>query len=302
MGNRIDKWLNKNTNFNLVNKNILITGANSGIGYEFAYICASYGANIIMAVRNLKRGEDARSKILQNYPNANIILLQLDLASFDSINHFVNKIKEEKIDIDVFYNNAGILNIPNQKTKEGYELVMGTNYLATFYLNNLLQEYFLSLNHEVKLIFTSSIAMYFANINYNDFFLEKRYKSFKIYANSKLAVTHYFLYLKDKLKDTNVKVLLVHPGITYTPLISKAFGKVISTLANGFLKIFTHSVKKASLSTIYLLNDDIKNGSFSGPRGLFKIAGYPKLNTLSNKIKKNYIKTIKFSNELLNNK
>ena len=302
MSKKIDKWISKNFKGNITNKTIMITGANSGIGFEVAKFCASFNSKVIMAVRNIKRGEAARNKLLELCPNANIILMQLDLASFESIKNFVNEIISNKIDIDVFYNNAGILNIPNQKTQEGYELVMGTNFIGTYYLNELLLNYFNSLNHEVKIILTSSIAMYFAKIKYDDFFLEKKYKSFKIYANSKLAVTHYFLYLKEKYEDSNLKVLLVHPGITYTPLISKAFGKVISYLANIFLKIFTHSVTKASLSTLYLLNDNIKNGSFSGPRGLFKIAGYPKLNKLSKKVKKNYKKTIEFVSKLIEKK
>ena len=195
MSKKIDKWIEKNFNANLENKTILITGANSGIGFEVAKYCALFKAKVIMAVRNIKRGENAKNKILELYPDANICLMQLDLASFDSIKKFTNEIIVNNIDIDVFYNNAGILNMPNQKTQDGFELVMGTNFIGTYFLNELLLEYFKSLNHEVKVILTSSIAMYFANIKYDDFFLEKKYKSFKIYANSKLAVTHYFLHL-----------------------------------------------------------------------------------------------------------
>lgn len=302
MSKKIDKWIEKNFNANLENKTILITGANSGIGFEVAKYCALFKAKVIMAVRNIKRGENAKNKLLELYPDADICLMQLDLASFDSIKKFTNEIIVNNIDIDVFYNNAGILNMPNQKTQDGFELVMGTNFIGTYFLNELLLEYFKSLNHEVKVILTSSIAMYFANIKYDDFFLEKKYKSFKIYANSKLAVTHYFIHLKQLYNNTNLKILLVHPGITYTPLISKAFGKVISYLANIFLKLFTHSVTKASLSTLYLLNDNIENGSFSGPRGLFKIAGYPKLNKLSKKVKRDYQKTIELASNLIKNK
>lgn len=302
MNKNIKRWIDKKFNGDIKGKTILITGANSGIGYEVAYFCASFNANVIMAVRNLNRGETAKNKILNDFPDANILIMELDLASFESIENFVNQIKNQNIKIDIFYNNAGILNMPNKLTKDGYELVMGTNFIGTYYLNELLIDYFKLNGNNIKIIFTSSIAMYFAKINYSDFFLNNNYKNFKIYANSKLAITHYYLYLKEKYKNTNIKILLVHPGITYTPLISKAFGKVISFLANIFLKIFTHSSTKASLSTLYLFNNEIENGSFSGPRGLFKIAGYPKLNKISKKITKNYNKTVEFANNLIKNK
>ena len=118
MEKNIKRWLDKNFTANLENKTVVITGANSGIGYYVAYLCAYYKANVIMAIRNLKRGEDAKNKILNELPDAKVSLIQLDLASIESILAFTNKIKNEQIDVDVFYNNAGIL----KETSNGNKL------------------------------------------------------------------------------------------------------------------------------------------------------------------------------------
>ena len=299
MEKNIKKWLDKNFITDLENKTVVITGANSGIGYYVAYLCAYYKANVIMAIRSFERGEKAKNKILNEFPDAKIQLMQLDLASIDSIKAFANKVKEERIDIDVFYNNAGLLKKTSDKTKDGYNLVMGTNYLGTFVLNEKLKDYFKSLDHEVKVIFTSSVAQYFCNHDKKDWLLlDKEYGTVKNYCISKRVITHYFLSLVEEFETTNVKALLVHPGITHTSLIDKSFGKVITYLADKFMNLIFHKVSKAALSTMYLLNDNIKNGTFSGPRGLFMISGYPKKHRISKGIRKHYLKTIEETKKL----
>ena len=301
MKRNIEKWLNKNLTTNLSNKTIIITGANSGIGFEVSYLCASLNANVIMAVRNLSRGNIAKEKILKDFPNANISLMELDVSSINSIKAFTNNIIENNIDIDVFYNNAGILKASGT-TVDGIELIMGTNYFGVVLLNNSLFNYFKKLNHEVKVIFTNSVAMYIHRIDYNDFFSTSKYKCFKAYARSKRALTHYFIDYSNKCEKSNIKALLVHPGITYTPLIQKSFNKVIAKLADMFMNLIFHKVEKAALSTMYLLNDDVNNKTYVGPRGLLGFSGYPKKKKIIKSIKKNYLKTIDFTNNYINNK
>lgn len=301
MNKRSKKWVESNFNTNLLNKNIIITGANSGIGFEVSYLCASLNANVFMAVRNKSKGEAAKEKILKDFPNANITLLTLDVSSIESIKEFVGYLKDNNIDVDVFYNNAGILKASGV-SKDNIELVMATNYIGTYLLNELLFDYFLTLNHKVKVIFTNSIAMYLAKIDYNDFFNQRKYKSFKAYCNSKLALTHYFINYSRKCDRVNIDAVLVHPGITYTPLISKSFNKVIGKLADMFMDLIFHKVDIAALSTMYLLNDDISNGTYVGPRGIFGMSGLPKKKKLIKKIYNNYNKTIDFTDNFLKEK
>lgn len=301
MNKRSKKWIESNFNTNLLNKNIIITGANSGIGFEVSYLCASLNANVFMAVRNKCKGEAAKEKILKDFPNANITLLILDVSSIESIKEFVSYLSNNKIDVDIFYNNAGVLKA-NGFSKDNIELVMATNYIGTYILNELLFDYFKTLDHLVKVIFTNSIAMYLAKIDYNDFFNQRKYKTFKAYCNSKLALTHYFIDYSNRCEDVNIDAMLVHPGITYTPLISKSFNKVIGKLADLFMDLIFHKVDKAALSTMYLLNNEIINKTYVAPRGLFGMSGYPKEKNIPKNICKNYIKTIEFTKDYLQNK
>ena len=189
MEKNIKKWLDKNFNKDLTNKTIVITGANSGIGFYVSYLCAHFKANLIMAVRSLERGEKAKNELLKAFPEANIRLMQLDLASIESIKEFTNQIKSEKIDVDVFYNNAGILKETNKTTKDGYPQVMGTNYLGTYVLNENLKDYFKTLDHEVKMIFTTSISQYSHKMNYDDLLLgNEEYKTFTKYSHVSLSM------------------------------------------------------------------------------------------------------------------
>lgn len=97
------KWLSKNASISLKNKTILITGANSGVGYKTAEVWLYLGANIIMVCRNLDKDNQARNELLNEYKDANIRILEFNLANLFSIDNFINIIKSKKIDIGVFY-------------------------------------------------------------------------------------------------------------------------------------------------------------------------------------------------------
>ena len=136
-------------------------------------------------------------------------------------------------------------------------------------------------------------------VNHDDLLLSnKEYKTLKKYAISKRAITHYFLDLRNELEWTNVRVYLVHPGVTHTAIVGKSFGKIITYLADKFMNLFFHKVSKASLSTMYVLNDLVPNGTYVGPRGLFMISGYPKEYKVSRSVKKDFKKTIEETKKL----
>ena len=119
LSKKTKKWLTKHANLSLKGKKVLITGSNSGIGYKETEIMLYLGADVIMACRNLQKAEKARDALLQDYPNASIILMELDMADFASIDRFVGKVSQDKIDVDYFVNNAGVFHQPNQKTADG---------------------------------------------------------------------------------------------------------------------------------------------------------------------------------------
>ena len=120
------KWLEKNAAISLKGKTVVVTGANSGVGYKTAETMLYLGARVILACRNPQRANEARNKLSAEYSESDVSEMLLDLADFSSIDAFVSKIKEQGIDIDVFVNNAGVLHQPCKKTKDGFELVIGT--------------------------------------------------------------------------------------------------------------------------------------------------------------------------------
>ena len=292
--NWIDKHIKK---IELENKTILITGGNSGIGLEVIKFCCYLKMNIIFTVRSKAKGENTIKEINAMYPKSHIRYLILDTSSLKMIDEFVDQIKQQKIDFDYFYNNAGTFNLPKEITNDGFEKVIMTNYLGPFYMFNKLHDYFLSINHKIHLILTTSITAKHARICYDDFSSLSKTTKFNTYAESKLAIVHFYLYLSSLYKNSNVIAQLVHPGVCATPLIFKAYPKWFANIAVAFMKIIFHSPLKAALSTIALLDKDYS--LFIGPRGINNMSGYPKENKITKHMKKNYLETIKISKKLL---
>lgn len=293
------KWLAKNASTSLEGKTILITGANSGIGYKTAETCIYLGANVIMACRNTERANEAKNKLLSEYPKANISIMELDLASFSSIDSFTKKIVDEQTNIDVFVNNAGIFHQPHKTTKEGFELVIGVNYLGTYYLTKKIMPYLLSLPHEVVYINTTSIIHKIAGkIDYKDFFYKNKYSDLAAYARSKICLTKYTYAISKKYANSNVKILMNHPGIALTPLGLNAVGPKIASLSKVFGGLF-NSVEKSSLSVAYILSHNIPSGAIVGPTKIFGGWGYPKVNKIHHKVKTGAEELVEFTEKEL---
>jgi len=270
----IQNWISKNINqAHFKGKNAFITGGNSGIGFELVKHVLSLGSNVFLLCRNKEKTEKVIADLLVEFPGSKINFIELDLASFDSIKRASEVIK--KYDVDMFINNAGVYHISKGLTKDGIESVMGTNYIGTLYLSSLILPYLATLPHKVHMIYESSLASNMSHIDYDDFFMNKKYSQMKIYARSKVAVNSIFFHYLDEYKDSNIIFSLTHPGIAYTPLVNKAYhSKGFQALAKHVMKVVFHSAKKASLTLLYALNE--QNSVMVGPRGIFEIKGYPK--------------------------
>ena len=296
---KVNKWIDKYLPSDLSGHTFLITGGNSGIGFELAKIIASKNGNLILAIRNMKKGEEAKKVLLEINSNANITLLELDLSDFDSIERFTNYIIKNNIDIDYLFNNAGVYRLPYSLTKQGIEIQTGTNYIGTLMLMNNLITYLTSLPHHVKVTFVNSVTTYYYRLDHNHFFPTEKDNPIHTYANTKTMTTHMFYYFLKKYENTNVSFYLAHPGSTYTPLIAKGYqNQAIRLLGRKFMKIFFHLPNKACLVYAMVLRD-IPNGSYIGPRGPLQMSGYPKLLKFKNKYIKNYEKTIEIGLETI---
>lgn len=290
-----EKWIKKHIKNDFSGKTIFITGGNSGIGFEATRNFVYLGANIIWGCRNREKAEASRKKIFDEFAEAKIDIIQLDLADRESIENCAKNLASKYEKIDVIYNNAGVFRIPKGKTKQGYELVVGTNLVGTYFLNSLLLEKY----PESQFIFTTSVTAFFSKFKTKDpFFENRKFGNFKAYGSSKFGINQLTTFWAEKYSDSRRKFALIHPGITYTPLIKKAYkSRIFSFCAEIFMRTFFHTSEKASITAV-LAVDNNKKFEYYGPRGLFGFSGFPKKRRLLRKYYKGNKNTFSFLQNL----
>ena len=296
ISDKTKQWLNENCNVLLKGKTVLVTGANSGVGFKTAEIAVYLGADVIVACRNPDRAAEARLALLHDHPGASVTVMHLDLARLSSIDAFVKEIQSSAVDIDAFVNNAGSFRQPGKKTADGFDLVIGTNYIGTYYLSERVLPYLASLPHEVVYVNTISIIHKIAKVDYQDFYYEqeKRYRAFHVYARSKLCLARYTYAQAKRSEGSNVRILMNHPGMTVTPMGLNAFGKGVRRLA-GFVGSLSNSPEKSALSLAWILSHEIPAGSIIGPNKGFGGWGYPEINRVGRRVKEGAEELIRFT-------
>jgi NAD(P)-dependent dehydrogenase (short-subunit alcohol dehydrogenase family) len=254
-------------------KTAIITGSNSGIGFETATVLAGKNAAVIMAVRNLDKGQTAADTIKSQHPNAQVIVMELDLASLSSVKAFAEKFKKNHSSLDILINNAGVMVPPYQKTADGFELQMGTNHLGHFALTGLVMDTIKQTTGS-RIVNVSSMAHKGGNINFNDLHWEKRkFKKWSSYGDSKIANLYFTYALQKRLNNetSHVIVAAAHPGWTATDL-QRHTGLV--SILNPF---FAQTIPMGALPTLYAATaPDVRGMDFFGPSGFMEIKGYPK--------------------------
>ena len=204
-------------------KTVIITGANTGIGLETAVDLAKRNARVILACRSVERGETAAVEVRKRSGNDNVVFVQLDLASLDSVRKFSTKILEEEPQIDILINNAGVMALPERRlTKDGFEMQFGTNHLGHFLLTNLLLDRIKEapsarIVNVGALLYKLHKEYNFDGINSKD---PSRFSGItnRAYIQSKLANVLFTLGLHKRLEGTNVCVNVLHPGVIKTEL------------------------------------------------------------------------------------
>lgn len=219
-------------------KTVLITGANTGIGKETARELAKRGGRIILACRNVEKGEEARKEIVEETKNDNVVVQELDLSSFESIQKFAKNFNENEIRLDILINNAGVMACPKMLTKDGLEMQIGTNHFGHFMLTNLLLNKLKACSPS-RIINLSSMAHSFGSIKWDDINSEKNYGEWAAYGQSKLANILHCLELTNRLKGTGVTANSVHPGGVNTELqrhSNRGILKVLMPIGKLFFK------------------------------------------------------------------
>ncbi|EGI57150.1 PREDICTED: retinol dehydrogenase 13-like [Acromyrmex echinatior] len=216
----------------LVDKVVIVTGANSGIGRETVLELAKRNARIIMACRDMKKCERERRNIVLETKNKYIYCRKCDLASQESIRKFVTQFKKEHDKLHILINNAGVMRCSKNHTKEGIEMQLGVNHMGHFLLTNLLLDV-LKVSAPSRIVNLTSAAHRTGQINMQDFNWENDYDAGRAYSQSKLAIILFTRELASRLKGTNVIVNAVHPGIVDTNITRHMF-----VYNNFFTRIF----------------------------------------------------------------
>ena len=260
-------------------KIIIITGANSGIGYESARELVRKGAEVIVASRDPIKADRAISKIRKEIPEAKLKFIKVDLANLKSIRKFTEVFKANYGRLDILLNNAGIMLIPYGKTHDGFENTVGVNHLGHFTLTGLLMDR-LSSTPGARVVNVASNAHYAGEMDFDNLLFENghEYAPMKAYGRSKLAnlLFTYELQRRFQSRDHDVIALAAHPGIAATSLANHLFFNLISWLIQPVMKmIFQSSAMGALPSLRAAVDPGARGGQYYGPDGKGEKSGYP---------------------------
>lgn len=255
----------------------IVTGANSGLGYDTAAVLADKGAHVVLAVRNLDKGRQAVDQIKSGNPNADVTLQELDLSSLNSVRKAAAELRAAHPRIDLLINNAGVMYVPRREsTEDGFEMQFGTNHLGHFALTGLLLENMLQVGGS-RVVTVSSVGhRILARIHFEDPHLERKYNRVEAYGQSKLANLMFAYELQRRLKANEAPTIAVaaHPGLSDTELMRH----LPDFIPDFVWKIVAQPADKGALPTLRAATDPgVQGGQYYGPDGIGESRGNPKL-------------------------
>ena len=257
----------------------VVTGANAGLGLETAAVLAERGARVVVAVRDLGKGEKAVGEIERRTPNADVALQQLDLSSLASVRTAADELRAAYPRIDLLINNAGVMYPPKQTTADGFELQFGTNHLGHFALTGLLLDHLLQVEGS-RVVTVASIAHNIqAGIHFDDLQWERSYNRVAAYGQSKLANLMFTYELQRRLAATQTPTVAVaaHPGISNTELMRHIPGSGLPGFS-ALAGLVTNSPAVGALATLRAAtNPAVRGGQYYGPSGFRELVGHPVL-------------------------
>src|SRR6266581_3353337 len=253
----------------------VVTGANTGLGFETAQVLAARGASVVLAVRDTDKGKAAAARIAGAAPGANVTVQPLDLTSLDSIRAAAGELRARHPRIDLLINNAGVMLTPRQTTRDGFELQFGTNHLGPFALTGLLLEQMLPVPGS-RVVTVSSLAHRVrARINFDDLQGERSYSRVAAYSQSKLANLMFTYELARRLSGAGTTIAVAaHPGLAATELTRNT----PAIAAFFYARLISQKAAVGALPTLRAATDPgVAGGQYYGPRGLLGTRGYPEL-------------------------
>ncbi|MFL0355352.1 oxidoreductase [Erythrobacter sp. GH1-10] len=257
----------------LAGKLFVITGGNSGIGFEAAKILARKNADVVIAVRNAEKGKQALAKLV-NQGEGRCEMLGLDLADMASIRAAAKETGERFGAIYGLINNAGVMQTPKQKTADGFEMQLGTNHLGHFLWTALMMGQVDGRGGRVVTV--SSIMHKFGRIDFDDLMMEQGYDPNRSYNRSKLANLLFALELHRRLEaaDSKIKSIACHPGYSDTALQSKVGNPLFKMVYKVSNAVFAQPAERGAWPTALAAADErADSGGYYGPTGFFDARG-----------------------------
>jgi len=266
----------------LSGKTVVVTGGNSGIGFEAAKEFARKHAQVVLACRSLDKARNAAALIVAAAPGANVDVMELDLSNLSSVRKFAGAFREQHRNLHVLCNNAGVMALPHRTTADGFEMQFGTNHLGHFALTGLLLDTLLATDG-ARVVTVSSGAHRFGRIRFDDLQWQRSYRKWFAYGQSKLGNLLFMFELQRRIEKAGAKLMSVacHPGYAATNLQSagarmegSSFKESVTDLGN---RLFSQSAAMGALPTLYAAAaPEVRGGDYIGPDGMAELWGYPK--------------------------
>jgi NAD(P)-dependent dehydrogenase (short-subunit alcohol dehydrogenase family) len=251
----------------------VVTGANTGLGFETARMLAERGAEVVLAVRDVEKGKRAAARIA-----GDVSVQRLDLSSLESVRSAAAELRAEHPSIDLLINNAGVMYTPKQTTADGFELQFGTNHLGHFALTGLLLDRLLPVPGSRVVTISSTGHRIQAAIHFDDLHWERSYGRAAAYGQSKLANLMFTYELQRRLEPIATTIAVAsHPGVSNTEL-SRNTPAVVRVPVSWIAPLLLQKAKMGALPTLRAATDSaVLGGQYYGPGNRGEIRGYPKL-------------------------
>jgi NAD(P)-dependent dehydrogenase (short-subunit alcohol dehydrogenase family) len=268
---------------------IVVTGANSGLGYEGTREFARHGAHVVMACRSVERGERAAERIREDLPAASLSVHECDLADLDSVERFAEEFERTYPSLHVLCNNAGVMAIPRTETEQGFEAQFGINHLGHFALTGLLLDRLAGTGGETRVVTQSSAIHERGEIDLSDPHGEQGYDPWGAYARSKLANLLFAYELDRRLHEKlDVKSLACHPGYAATDLQRRGpemRGSRVRLWAMAAMNaLLAQDAATGALPMLYAATrPGIDGGTYVGPTGFMGMRGPPEIQRSSDR-------------------
>ena len=274
------KWTQENI-LDLHGKTALVTGANSGIGYETAKALALKGAAVVLACRNQKKAEDAAVWIRDFKPDAQLKVLHLDLGHLASVRDCAAECQALHPRLDILVNNAGLVAMPRKLTSDGFEMQLGVNFVGHFALTALLLPCLLAAP-AARVVCVSSLAYSAGRFDFDDMALERQYTRWGAYGRSKLAQLLFAEELDRRFRAAGVaaRAIPAHPGFAQSAMREGNKASYSGWLENAVLRLgdrlLAIPAEQGALPSLYAATSpEAEGGIFYGPDSFFRLRGYP---------------------------